>query len=106
MIESEENKIRVRKDIEEWCDFVKVTPLLRNNDISSLVNSIMGEFYHISLYCGHLARSIEDGVLIEFYEYDDHSKGTVQGIYCKDCAEEYKKTLGAWEVKLEVNKQN
>ncbi len=98
MIESGEKRKRLTEDIKHWCDHVKATPLLREGDIQGLVRTILGEFYHISLCCGHLVRNDNEGVLIEFYEYDDHSKGTIQGIYCKDCVEKYKKEIGAWEV--------
>ncbi len=102
MIESEKIKQLINQDILTWCDYVKATPLLRDGDIQVLVRTIVGEFYRVSLCCGHLVRSIYEGVLIEFYEYDDHSKGTVQGFYCKDCAEKYKNELGAWELIKEV----
>ena len=98
MIESEEKRQRIAEDIKHWCDHIKATSILRNGDIEGLVRTILFEFYHVSLCCGHLVRDTDDGILIEFYEYDDHSKGTVQGLYCQDCAEKYKKELGAWEV--------
>jgi len=79
--------------------FTKVLPQLREDDIPSLVRRIMEEFYHITLCCGHMVAGFDEGVAIEFYEYEDKSKGTVIGEYCKDCAEKYKKDLGAWEVK-------
>ena len=97
MIESEEKRQRLTDRIERWCKHTNHRNL-RNGDIYALANSILEEFYHITLCCGHLVKDIDDGVLIEFYEYDDHSKGTVQGLYCKDCAEKYKKELGAWEI--------
>ncbi len=100
MIESEEKRQRINENIKQWCDHVKATPLLRNYDIPSLVKTILEEFYHLQLSCGHLVKDYDEGVILEFYEYPDKN-GTVIGSYCKDCVEKYKKELGAWEVKNE-----
>ena len=97
MIESEEKRKQITKVVERWCDQVKATPL-RDGDIEGLVRTILGEFYHVTLCCGHMVRSSDEEVVLEFYEYDDKSKGTVIGGYCKDCAERYIKDLGAWKV--------
>ena len=98
-IESEEKRKRIRKDIERWCEHVKATSLLRPGDSEELVRTILEEFYHITLCCGHMIKDPDEGIIIEFYEFEDKSKGTVRGSYCKDCAEIYEKKLGAWEVK-------
>jgi hypothetical protein len=52
MIESEEMRQVIEKDIERWCNLVKATPLLRAGDISSLADTILQEFFHIRLCCG------------------------------------------------------
>ncbi len=97
MIKSEEERKRITENIKRWCDHVKATPLLRNGDIYPLVNSILEEFYHITLCCGHMISDFDEGVTIEFYEFEGR-KDTIIGTYCKDCAEKYKKELEAWEV--------
>ena len=43
-----------------------------------------------------MTRGMEDSVHIAFKESDG---STVSGLYCSDCAEDYKKELGAWEVR-------
>lgn len=101
MIESREIEKLIKSDIERWCEYTHADKVLRDGDIYSLVSSMIDRFYRVTLCCGHKVQSINEGITLEFYEYDDHSKGTVQGLYCKDCAEEYKKDLGAWEVKHE-----
>ena len=93
MIESEEKRKRLTDTIEHWCKHVKATPLLRNGDIQGLVRSVLEEFYHVRLSCGHMVRGNE-GVDLTFKEYDGSE---ISGIYCDDCAEHYKKELGAWE---------
>ncbi len=97
-MKSEEQRKRGTEDIKRWCDHVRATPLSRPYDIPSLVDTILGEFYRVTFCCGHLG-DMDDGITIEFYEYNDKSKGTVKGIYCKYCAERYKKEIGAWEIK-------
>ena len=92
MIDSKRHKENLIKIIEDWVKHTKVEFFLRPYDIPSLVGSILEEFYHVSLCCGHLVKSMEDGVLLEFEESDG---STIQGCYCADCAEEYKKKLGA-----------
>ena len=104
MIESEEKRKRLTEDIEHWCDHVKATPFLRRGDIQGLVHTILTEFYHEIYSCGHMGNN--DGVAIAFRDFivdrGDMDDGgdicEVQGIYCKDCAEKYKKELGAWEI--------
>ena len=104
-IESKENQQRLTEDIKRWCDHVKATPLLRQGDIEGLVRTILGEFYHTTFCCRHLGR-YDEGVHIAFKEFIvdrgdmEHGGGIgeVSGLYCRDCADEYKKELGAWEV--------
>ena len=98
MIESEAKKARLTEMVTRWCETTKVMPYLWDYDIPALVSSILDEFYKVTFCCGHKGEW-EDGVHIEFYEYQDKSKGTVSGIYCRDCVKRYKKELGAWEVK-------
>lgn len=98
MIESEEKKERLTEMVTRWCNFTKVSPQLREGDIPSLVRQVIEEFYHIHLSCGHLVEEIDEGVHIAYRENDGSE---VSGMYCKECAEEYKRTLGAWEVKDE-----
>jgi len=100
MIESEEKKKRLTDIIERWCDNVKAIPLLRSFDIPSLVSQILYEFYHVTFCCGHLG-GWDDGVHIAFKDIDKEGEGEASGVYCKDCAEEYKEKFGAWEVKGE-----
>ncbi len=98
MIESEEKKKRLIGDIEHWSEFTKIKQYLRIYDIPNLVNTILEEFYHVTLCCGHKVNSIHDGVNIEFYTYENNDQETTIGLYCKDCAEKFKRELGAWEV--------
>lgn len=94
-IESEEKRKRLTELIQRWATHTKVLPQLREYDIPGLVGQVLEEFYHITLCCGHLVRDSDEGVHIAFNDVD----GEVSGLYCKDCAEELKKELGAWEVK-------
>ena len=95
MIESEQKRERLLGVVKGWCSHTKVTHLLREGDIPSLVDQILEEFYHVTLCCGHMTRSMEDSVHIAFKENDG---STVSGLYCSDCAEGFKQKLGAWEV--------
>ncbi|MFA5299614.1 MAG: hypothetical protein WC389_15605 [Lutibacter sp.] len=100
MIESQEKREQLIKIIDHWAEFCLLKQHLRNGDIGNLVNDIIEEFYTTSLSCGHQVRSIDGGILIGFNDVDrDGNECEVQGIYCKDCAEKYKKELGAWEIK-------
>ena len=95
-IESEIKRQRLTDTITRWCIHTKTKPILRDHDIPSLVGQILEEFYHIRLCCGHLVRDFDESVSLAFKENDG---STVYGSYCKVCAEEYKKELGAWKVK-------
>ena len=105
MIESEAKRQQIKTDISYWCDRVKATPLLRTGDIEGLVQTILEEFYHTTFCCGHLGH-LEDGVHIAFKDFIvdrgdmEHGggMGDVSGLVCRDCAEKYKKELGAWEI--------
>ena len=97
-IESEEKRKRLTDDITYWAEHTKILSQLRKGDIPNLVRQILGEFYHIHLCCGHLVREMDDGVHITFKEYIDGEMGEVSGVYCKECAEKYKKELGAREI--------
>ncbi len=99
MIESEEKRKRLTDTITRWCEHTKSLPLLREHDIPSLVGSILQEFYHITLCCGHLVGEHEEGIHLAFKDYDDGKLCEVSGLYCKECAKKYKKKLGAWEIK-------
>ena len=93
--------------IEEWGNWTKVKPYLRSGDIPSLTHQILEEFYHNRLSCGHLVRSIDEGVSLAFEDFivdrgdTEHGggMGEVSGIYCKDCAKKYKQDLGAQIIK-------
>ena len=97
MIESRKKKEKLTDLVRRWCKHTQHHNL-RDGDVSSLVSQVLDEFYSIKLSCGHLVRDMDEGVCIAFFD----ESGRVQGIYCKDCAEEYKKKLGAWEIKSEV----
>ena len=95
MIESEQKRERLTDLITRWSKRTKIEQLLRDSDIPSLVDQVLEEFYHVTLCCGHMTRSMEDSVHIAFKENDG---STVSGLYCSKCAEDYKQKLGAWEV--------
>ncbi len=97
MLESLEKEKRLTESVTHWCKYTHHINL-REGDIPSLVNSILAEFYPIHLCCGHMVNEMDEGVNLEFYEYEDKSKGTIGGLYCKDCAQKYKKEPGAWEI--------
>ena len=99
MIESEEKRKELTNIITRWCSLTKTKHLLRNHDVPMLVNQILEEFYHIHLCCGHMVQDFNDGVHIAFKDMINGEEGEVSGLYCWDCAEEYKRDLGAWEVK-------
>ncbi len=80
MIESEDKRKRLNDIVTRWCNHIHATPLLREGDISGLVQSIMCEFYHVVLSCGHMVKSIDDG-----FEYAADSD--TYGIECADCHE-------------------
>ena len=103
MIESEERKQRIENTIENWAIHCLLKPHLREGDIRNLVGQIMDEFYHVTLSCGHQVMNINEGVLISFKDVDHEGKECeVQGNYCKDCAEKYKKELGSKEIKSDT----
>jgi hypothetical protein len=105
MIESEEKRNRLTDIITRWCEFTKHTNL-RDGDISGLVGSILGEFYHIYLSCGHMVRESKDGVTLTFKDNCDGKICDIIGDYCKDCAELYKKNLNAKEINKVNSKYN
>ena len=100
-IESEEKREALQGIITRWAEHTKVMPYLRSFDIPSLVSNILGEFYHVHLSCGHWVSSMDEGVHIAFKEFSDGEgeEYEASGIYCKACAEDFKKNWGAWEVK-------
>lgn len=98
MIESEEKRKRLTDIITRWSEYTKVINYLRPYDIHNLVGQVLDEFYSVMFSCGHLG-NWEDGVHIAFKDLDDGQEGEYSGLYCRDCAEEYKAELGAWEVK-------
>lgn len=85
MIESEEKRERITNTITRWCNHVKATPLLRGGDISGLVQSILGEFYHVHLSCGHMVKELDEG--IEYNETEEDGS-LISGIECQDCHDE------------------
>ena len=106
MVESEEKRKWLLDRIERWAKHTKVDHLLRDHDIPGLVGSILDEFYHVSLSCGHKVREYEEGVSLTYEEFVvdrsdmEHGGGMaeVSGIYCKDCAKWYTKEAEAKEV--------
>ena len=110
MIESKEKTEELTRIIAHWCNHTKITPYLRDADIPSLVSTIIGAFYHITLCCGHKVNELDEIVALEFEDYVvDRSDmehggglGTVHGSYCKDCAKQYKKELGAIEMHNQI----
>ena len=97
-IESEEKRKRLIDMITRWCEHTKVLPQLRSYDIPGLVSQVLEEFYNVVLCCGHLIKGSEEGVYISFKDWYDGEECERSGVYCKECAEKYKKELGAWEV--------
>ena len=95
-IESEEKRERLKELITHWCEHTKILPHLREYDVPGLVRQILEEFYHITLCCGHMVESCDDGVHIAFNDVG----GEVSGLYCKVCAEKYIQTLGAWKIEI------
>ena len=100
-IESEIKRERLQAIITRWCEHTKVTQYLRDHDISSLVSSIVDEFYKVRLCCGHRVADMDEGAHIAFKNGDD----VVSGLYCRVCAEKYKRDLGAREVKMDKTKE-
>ena len=98
MIESEVKKQRLLETIDHWCEFTKIKPYLRAGDIPSLISQIIDEFYHVTLCCGHKVNSSEEGVDLKFKDNINGKISEVYGSYCKDCAEEYIKELGAEKI--------
>ncbi|KKN17544.1 hypothetical protein LCGC14_0964690 [marine sediment metagenome] len=106
MIESVEKQKRLNDIVGRWCKQTQHRNL-RGGDIQSLVSQVMSEFYHITLCCGHQVMEMEEAVSIAFNDFItdrgdmEHGggMGVVSGCYCRDCAEQYKKKLGAWEIK-------
>lgn len=98
MIESEEKRQRLTDTITRWAKHTHADRELRNGDIGGLVSSILDEFYHITLSCGHRVREMGDGVSLEYQSQEDGEPCTIYGEYCKDCATQYKKELNAKEV--------
>ena len=102
-IESEQKRKRLTEIIERWANHTKSSWMLREGDVPSLVDQIIEEFYHVQLSCGHWVEGLDEGVWIEwedsFCDEDGAKKGMVSGTYCKVCAEEYKRDLGAKEIK-------
>lgn len=95
MIESEVKRERLTDILTRWADNTKVSWMLRDFDIPWLVREILEEFYHVRLCCGHYVEDHDDGVAIEF---DENDGSVVSGLYCRVCAEEYKRDLGAREI--------
>jgi hypothetical protein len=95
MVESEEKQKRIVEMLERWSKNVKVDHLLRPYDIPLLAKSIIEEFYHVSLCCGHWVKSLEEGADFVHKEwcsdFDGSSWSDISGIYCKDCYERMKK---------------
>ena len=108
MIESERKRLRLIEMIERWCNHTKVSQYLRTYDISSLVGSIIDEFYSTHLCCGHQVNGLDEGVVLEWEEWvcdrgDMEGGGgmaTMGGVYCEGCAKWYKKYAKAREISI------
>jgi hypothetical protein len=100
MIESQEKRKQITEIIERWCEHTKVKLYLREYDIPGLVGSVIEEFYHVRLCCGHWVKSIDEGINLEI----DELEGKAYGSYCKDCAKEMIKEDWAREIKEENSK--
>ena len=96
--ESEIKRQKVIDAITNWCEYTKVFHLLRNHDIPGLASTILDVFYSSTFCCGHKGM-FDDGVHIAFKDFDNGEECEVSGLYCRVCAEEYKKDSGAWEVR-------
>lgn len=83
-IESEEKRERITDTVERWAEHTLIRPYLREYDIPSLVNSIITEFYHVCLCCGHWVERMDEGVELSMVDTDG---STISGVYCRDCAE-------------------
>ena len=96
MIDSVEKKQALRDIITHWCNYTKIMPYLRDGDISFLASSIISEFYHITLSCGHLVKELNESIVLEYDDTTDRvGVGVIRGSFCNDCAEEYIKEFGA-----------
>jgi hypothetical protein len=98
--ESERHRCNLVDTISRWAKHTKADFMLRSGDVEGLALQVLGEFYHVTLSCGHLVMSIDDGVLISFKDNGDE----VQGYYCRECADKYKKEIGAIEIKIQERK--
>ena len=93
--ESEIKRQRLLDRIERWAEHTKVKQYLREYDIPGLVESIITEFYHIKLCCGHWVNGFDESVLLEV----DDNEGKAYGDYCRACADNAIKEGWAREVK-------
>ena len=103
-IESEVKRQRITQKIVYWANATKVQPYLRRYDIPFLVDSILEEFYRITLCCGHMVNDMDEGVDLEIDDYYDGEHSVSNGIYCKVCAADYIKQGFARKSKLEEEK--
>jgi hypothetical protein len=100
MTESKEKQQRIESIIEHWTESCILKQYLREGDIRNLASQIIDEFYHVQLCCNHKVMHIKEGIRLAFKDVDSEgNECEVQGDYCRDCAEKYKKELGAWEIK-------
>ena len=105
MIESELKRKRLTDIVTHWCEHTQHRNL-RAGDIPGLVDSVLSEFYHITLSCGHMVRDMDEGIPIAFKDFVvdrgdmEHGggMGEISGDYCKECADRYLSELGAWKV--------
>lgn len=85
MIESELKREKITQTIERWAEHTKIKQHLRDHDIPGLVSTILTEFYHIHLSCGHMVSELDEGIMLEFHASD----GGYFGFYCHDCATKF-----------------
>lgn len=98
MIESEEKRKRIIECLERWSKHCKVDHLLRDGDIAGLASSIIQEFYHIQLCCGHWVKNYDEGVTLEIPDYSDGEEGVLIGSYCSECAKHFLKEVKGCKV--------
>ena len=93
MIESTYNRTLITEDIERWAKYTKIKQYLRVGDIPNIVNTIIDEFYHVTLSCCHKVRSIDEGIDIEFEDVccdaDGIGECMITMSVCKDCLKDY-----------------
>ncbi len=84
MIESEEKRKEIIESVEHWAKWTRVETLLRPGDAYTLSDTILQLFYKVVLTCGHMVKTIDEGV---YLRVDDGEEGWYEGLYCQHCAQ-------------------